>query len=147
MAFNPSAKVGAVRDTARKFGKPIAILIMADPVAGTLEYSSYGETKPFCAEAKQIGDLAYDAIYRHYEGAPPPSAPPAAWIAIEDRLPMPGAEVFTFRKEYPGTKNVCTYLGMEVWPFGTEARPTFIDPLNEWDETVTHWMPVPDGPE
>lgn len=31
----------------------------------TLEFASFGETKTLCKEARAMGDVAYDAIYKH----------------------------------------------------------------------------------
>lgn len=67
MAWNPSPKVADCREIARKWGKPQIIILAVDPVAGTLEYASYGETKASCAEARRLADVAYQAILDGYE--------------------------------------------------------------------------------
>jgi hypothetical protein len=67
MAFNPSPKVAAARDIGNKFHKPMVIVIMLDPNAGTMEYASYGQTAKLCGEAEKLADVAYEAIYKHLE--------------------------------------------------------------------------------
>lgn len=67
MAFNPSPKVADCRDIARKWNKPQVIILAVDPIAGTLEYASYGESKTHCDEAKRLADVAYQAIMDKYE--------------------------------------------------------------------------------
>ena len=62
MAFNPSPKVADCRDIARKWNKPQIIILAVDPIAGTLEYASYGESKAHCDEAKRLADVAYQSI-------------------------------------------------------------------------------------
>ena len=61
MAFNPSPKVAAARDFAKKFGKE-QVIIFSINTAGQLEYASYGETKALCSEAKKLGDIAFESI-------------------------------------------------------------------------------------
>lgn len=61
MAFNPSPKVAAARDFARKFGKE-QVVILSINKTGELEYASYGETKSLCSEAKKLGNIAFDSI-------------------------------------------------------------------------------------
>ncbi|BBN90661.1 MAG: hypothetical protein E6Q42_09725 [Dechloromonas sp.] len=67
MAFNPSPKVADCRDIAKKWNKPQIIILAIDPIAGTLEYASYGENKANCDEAKRLADVAYQAIMDKYE--------------------------------------------------------------------------------
>lgn len=67
MAFNPSPKVVDCRDIARKWNKPQIIILAVDPIAGTLEYASYGESKAHCDEAKRLADVAYQSIMDKYE--------------------------------------------------------------------------------
>lgn len=67
MAFNPSPKVADCRDIARKWNKPQIIILAVDPIAGTLEYASYGESKAHCNEAKRLANAAYQAIMAKYE--------------------------------------------------------------------------------
>ena len=67
MAFNPSPKVADCRDIARKWNKPQIIILAVDPIAGTLEYASYGESKAHCDEAKSLADVAYQSIMDKYE--------------------------------------------------------------------------------
>ena len=67
MAFNPSPKVADCRDIAKKWNKPQIIILAVDPIAGTLEYASYGESKAHCDEAKRLADVAYQAIMDEFE--------------------------------------------------------------------------------
>lgn len=62
MAWNPSPKVADCRDIARKWKKHQVIILAIDINANTLEYSSYGETKELCAQAKRLADRAFDAV-------------------------------------------------------------------------------------
>ena len=65
MAWNPSPKVAAARDYAKKFGKQQVIILAIDK-EDKLDYASYGETKPLCSMAKILADIAFDAIMDHY---------------------------------------------------------------------------------
>jgi hypothetical protein len=67
VAFNPSPKVADCRDIAKKWNKPQIIILAIDPIAGTLEYASYGESKAHCDEAKRLADVAYQSIMDKYE--------------------------------------------------------------------------------
>lgn len=67
MTFKPSPKVADCRNIATKWNKPQIIILAIDPVAGTLEYASYGESKAHCDEAKRLADVAYQAIMDKYE--------------------------------------------------------------------------------
>jgi hypothetical protein len=60
MAWNPSAKVADCREIARKWGKRQVIILALD--GETLQLVTYGETPRLCAEAKRLGDAAYDAV-------------------------------------------------------------------------------------
>ena len=65
MSWNPSPKVAAARDIGKKFGKPQVVVFMIDQDAGTIEFASYGATRELCADAKKIGDVAFDAVMAH----------------------------------------------------------------------------------
>ena len=67
MVFNSGAKAAEGRDIAKKWSKPQIIILAIDPIAGTLEYASYGESKAHCDEAKRLADVAYQAIMDKYE--------------------------------------------------------------------------------
>ena len=68
MAWNPSPKVADCRDIARKWkGKDQVIILAIDRKSGTLEMATYGETKALCADAKRMGDAAYDAVMNVYD--------------------------------------------------------------------------------
>ena len=60
MAFNPSPKVAAARNIAHQFGKKRVIVLMLTDDA--MEYASYGETKELCNSAREIADIAFDAV-------------------------------------------------------------------------------------
>jgi len=62
MAYNPSPKVAAARDIGEKFKKQQVIVLMIDIENGTLEYSSWGETKALCSDAKHLADKVYEAV-------------------------------------------------------------------------------------
>jgi hypothetical protein len=65
MVFNPSPKVAACREVARKFKKKAVIVLMLDD--DNLEYASYGETPALCNEAKKLADVAFDAVMKALE--------------------------------------------------------------------------------
>lgn len=88
MAWNPSPKVADCREIARKWGKQQVIVLAVDPVAGTLEMATYGQTRELCAEAKRLGDHAYQAVMDHYEDDVLPGArlyPANAHALAEER--------------------------------------------------------------
>jgi hypothetical protein len=64
--FNPSPKIADCRDIARKWGVQQVIILVVDLKASTLEYSSYGETKTLCDDAKRLADAAYEAVLKAY---------------------------------------------------------------------------------
>ena len=66
MAWNPSPKVADCRDIARKWGKQQIIILAVDLNSGTLEYSSFGDNKSRCDEAKRLADAAYEAVVKAY---------------------------------------------------------------------------------
>lgn len=70
MAWNPSPKVAAARDVARKFRKDQVVMLMLDLEVGTMECITYGETKALCAAAKKLGDAAYDAVIAELKANP-----------------------------------------------------------------------------
>lgn len=65
MAFNPSPKVAAARDVAKRFGMNKVVILMLNERDGTMEYASYGDTARECSEAKRLADAVYDAAYQH----------------------------------------------------------------------------------
>ena len=62
MAWNPSPKVADCRIISRRWNKKQIIIIAINPIEGTLETVSYGETKELCAEAKKLAKVAHEAI-------------------------------------------------------------------------------------
>jgi len=67
MAWNPSPKVADCREIARKWGHQQVIVIALNSADCKIEMATYGETKALCAEAKRLGDNAYQAVMDHYE--------------------------------------------------------------------------------
>lgn len=89
MAWNPSPKVADCREIARKWGKQQVIVLAVDPVAGTLEMATYGQTKKLCAEASRLGNAAWKAIMDNYEDEVLPGAKlAAAPIQIDEENPL-----------------------------------------------------------
>ena len=66
MAWNPSPKVAEARDFGEKFDKKMVIILSIDKY-NDLEYASYGKTKGLCGIAKNIADVAYDAIMDYFK--------------------------------------------------------------------------------
>ena len=62
MSWNPSPKVADCREIARKWDVEQVIILAVSLKRGTMEYSSFGQTKELCAEARKYGDAAYEAI-------------------------------------------------------------------------------------
>lgn len=65
MAWNPSPKVAAARDIGKTFGKHQVVVLMIDLEEGSMEVATYGKTRELCAEARKIGDVAFDAVFAH----------------------------------------------------------------------------------
>ena len=63
MAFNPSPKVGDAANIAKKYNKSKVIILMLDDE--TLEYASYGDNSQQCDQAKEIAEVAYEAVMQH----------------------------------------------------------------------------------
>lgn len=68
MAWNPSPQVQVVRDTAAAMGKVLnkrvdRCVVLFATRDGRCGYVSYGETASLCAEAKEMGDDAYKAVF------------------------------------------------------------------------------------
>lgn len=66
MAWNPTPKVADCREIARKWGHQQVIVIALNADACKIEMATYGETKALCADAKRLGDAAYDAVMKAY---------------------------------------------------------------------------------
>lgn len=60
MAWNPSLKVADARDLGKKHNKTTVIIFMIDEE--TLEYVSWGKDRLHCDWAKELADIAYDAL-------------------------------------------------------------------------------------
>ena len=88
MAWNPSPKVADCREIARKWGHQQVIVIALNVADCKIEMATYGETKALCAEAKRLGDNAYQAVMDHYEDDVLPGARLSpANDAVEARAP------------------------------------------------------------
>lgn len=67
MAWNPSPKVADCREISRRWNNKDQVIILAiDRSTGTVEMATYGKTKELCAEAKRLGDAAFDAVMENY---------------------------------------------------------------------------------
>lgn len=62
MAWNPSPKVAAARDAAKKFNYPKVIICFIDEENGKLEMASYGRNRKECDECKEIADKLLDDL-------------------------------------------------------------------------------------
>jgi len=68
MAWHPSPKVADCRMIARKWGRKDQVIILAiDRAANTLEMASYGDTREACADAKRLGNIAFQAVTDAWE--------------------------------------------------------------------------------
>lgn len=72
MAWNPSPEVAVARDAGVKLARlagggvaQVVILYVTD--AGQLGMVSYGRTKELCADAKVLGDHAFDLAMSHFD--------------------------------------------------------------------------------
>lgn len=54
---------GDAKKLAQQYDESMVIVFHLNPYGGTMGYSSYGQTKRYCAIAQRLGDAAYDAIY------------------------------------------------------------------------------------
>jgi len=67
MAWSPSGKVADCRDIAEKWGDKHQVIIIAlDRKLETINMATYGTTKQLCADAKRLGDAAYNAVMDAY---------------------------------------------------------------------------------
>ena len=66
MAFNPSPKVADCREIARKWDC-IQTIVIGITASGKMSMATYGATKELCAEAKEYGDAAFDAVVKRAE--------------------------------------------------------------------------------
>lgn len=62
MAFSPDPKVTAAREIAKQFHQTRVIVIMINDDTRTVEYASYGKTKPLCDAARQLADRLFEAV-------------------------------------------------------------------------------------
>lgn len=117
MAWNPSPKVADCREIARKWGKQQVIILAVDPACGTLEMATYGQTRELCAEAKRLGDHAYQAVMDHYVD----DVLPGAKLAPPDKRCGSFSELFKGVEDRPAYKAEMAELEKEDAP--TEANP------------------------
>lgn len=62
MPWIPPAKVAEARAFARRYNKQMVIVLAINTQGRTLEVVTYGENVQLCEVAKQLGDIAYDAV-------------------------------------------------------------------------------------
>ena len=63
MAWNPSPEVAVARDAAKRLDDADqCIVIYLNWKTSRIGMASYGRTKELCAEAKKLGQIAFDAI-------------------------------------------------------------------------------------
>lgn len=62
MAWNPSPRVAAAREIARRFGSTHVVVLMLNEDEGTIQYATYGTDAGRCSEAKVFGDVAFEAL-------------------------------------------------------------------------------------
>lgn len=72
MAWNPSPEVAVLRDTAKRLsetmGAPTDRCVMIfTTTAGQIGFVSYGRDRQRCAQARRMGNLAYEAINESWE--------------------------------------------------------------------------------
>jgi hypothetical protein len=64
MAWNPSPEVQVARDAAKKLGDADQVIIVfLNYKDNTMGSVTYGRTKEMCADAKKLGQAAYQAIF------------------------------------------------------------------------------------
>jgi hypothetical protein len=63
MAWNPSPEVAIARDAAKRLGDADqCIVIFLNYRTNKIGMASYGRTKELCADAKELGTIAFEAI-------------------------------------------------------------------------------------
>lgn len=67
MAWNPHPDVAKARTLARELGFEQIMIVAVSRKKNQLKLVTYGETKALCANAKQLGDAAYNAVYKKLE--------------------------------------------------------------------------------
>ena len=67
MAWNPSPEVALARDLAAKLDADQVMIITINYAKEQMGLITYGKTKKLCAEAKQLGDAAYEAARDRFE--------------------------------------------------------------------------------
>lgn len=68
MAYNPHPKVDDARTFARKWVKDKVIILAINDSDSTLELVAYGANARKCNRAKELGDVAYEAILKYLGG-------------------------------------------------------------------------------
>lgn len=62
MAWNPSPEVALARDVAKKLGVDQVMIVTISYSKEQLGLITYGKTKALCADAKNLGNDAYQAV-------------------------------------------------------------------------------------
>lgn len=64
MAWNPSPEVAVARDAAKRLDDADQVIVLyLNRRLDRIGMATYGKTKALCADAKTLGDAAYDAMY------------------------------------------------------------------------------------
>lgn len=64
MAWNPSKEVAVARDAAKALDNAPMCIVLWVTKDAKVGMATYGKTKELCRRAKEIGDVAWDAIMR-----------------------------------------------------------------------------------
>ena len=65
MAWNPSPEVAVSRDAAKALDDaPVCIVLYVTKDCKQLRMASYGKTRELCQKAKEMGDVAFEAILK-----------------------------------------------------------------------------------
>lgn len=86
MTWNPSPEVTVARDAAKAIGsvrrERITRCVVLYATEHDFGYSSYGPTKPECADARELGDTLFDAASKYLCGVG--YQPPASLNVLRD---------------------------------------------------------------
>jgi hypothetical protein len=67
MAWNPSPEVALARDVAAKLDVDQVMIVTINYAKEQMGLVTYGKTKLLCADAKRLGDAAYEAVRDKWE--------------------------------------------------------------------------------
>ena len=63
MAWNPHPHVQVAREAATKLGADQIVIVHINNATGQIGLATYGKTKSLCADAKVLGEAAYNTIF------------------------------------------------------------------------------------